>query len=95
MSETIIPVMDDPLGKYWTQPSDIRSVPMDDTHVILTQQQIRELSNYDRSLPTGVYPGKCWLRRESTKTYLVWYGAEQPDHCCPIFFREVLELTDA
>jgi hypothetical protein len=69
-----IPVMDDPLGRYWDQPSDIRSVLMDDTHVILTERQISQLRNYDSSMPSGVYPGKCWLRTNKHKTWLVWYG---------------------
>ena len=88
----IIPAMDDPLGKYWNQPKDIRTVLMDDDHVVLSRDHIAGLSKYDTSLPSGVYPGKCWLRREvrPERTLLVWYGPETEDKCCPILFREVL-----
>lgn len=91
----MIPVMDDPLGKHWEQPSDIRSAPMDEEHILLTSAQIKQLHKYDSSMPTGVYPGKCWMRREPGKTLFVWYGEENAEHNCPILFREVLELTDA
>lgn len=85
-----IPVMDDPLGKYWDQPLDIREVQMDETHVLLTERHVKGLMEYSTSLPSGVYPGKCWLRRERNRTLLAWYGAETPDRMCPIIFREIL-----
>lgn len=88
-----IPVMDDPLGKHWDQPRDIREVLMDDTHVILTSDHIGQLSKYDATLPSGVYPGKAWMRREAGRTLLAWYGAENADKMCPILFREVLEIA--
>lgn len=71
-----IPEMTDPLGRHWNQPKDIRSAPMDGKHVILTKAQISGLSNYDRSMPSGVYSGKCWLRENGKTTWLVWYGRE-------------------
>jgi hypothetical protein len=89
-----IPIMDDPMmGKHWQQPHDISSAPMDETHVILTPAQVDALLKYDRSMPSGVYPGKCWMRREHCATYLVWYGEETADHKCPILFRHVLDLV--
>lgn len=87
-----IPLMDDPLGKHWDQPRDIREVAMDSTHVILSARHIAALPEYSTSLPSGVYPGKCWLRRETGRDLLVWYGAETPEHTCPILFREVLRV---
>lgn len=86
-----IPAMTDPLGAHWDQPKDIRSVPMDDTHVILTPAQKRELCNYDASLPSGTYPGKCWLRTNGGVTWLVWYGAIEGKDIL-IGRREVLEM---
>ena len=86
----MIPVMDDPLGRYWEQPGDIRAALMDDTHVLLTRGQVRGLHEYSSSLPTGVYPGKCWRRREPGRHLLVWYGDETPDGRCPILFRDIL-----
>lgn len=88
-----IPVMDDPLGNYWEQPRDIRAVEMDTTHVLLTPRHIRQLCEYSRTYPSGVYPGKCWRRVESDRHLLVWYGDETPEGLCPILFREILEVT--
>lgn len=87
-----IPVMDDPLSRHWRQPKTIRSAPMDDTHVILTSDQIGQLSTYSSTRPTGVYPGKCWLREEARRRLLlVWYGDEE-ERGVPILFREVLQV---
>ena len=87
----LIPVMDDPLGKHWDQPNDIRQALMDATHVMLRPDQIRRLPEYSASLPSGVYPGKCWLRIDRDGRWLGWFGAETPDHKCPILWREILE----
>lgn len=89
-----IPVMDDPLGKYWDQPKDIRRAPMDATHVILRPGQVRELSEYSAPWPTGVYPGKCWRCIESKpdRHLLVWYGPETDTGMCEIMFRELLSV---
>lgn len=86
-----IPVMDDPLGKHWEQPRDIREAPMDEDFVILTSRQVSELHEYSTTLPTGVYPGKCWQRKERNpdRHLLVWYGAENAEKNCPILFREI------
>jgi len=89
----LIPVMDDPLGKHWDQPSDVRFAPMDETHVILTPHQTRQLAHYNSSMPSGVYPGKVWGRKEPGRYLLAWYGPETPDHKCPIMFREILEVA--
>jgi hypothetical protein len=87
-----IPVMDDPLGKYWVQPPYIRLALMDEKHIILTSSEVAKLPRYNTSIPTGVYPGKCWLRREEGRVMLVWYGEETPEHNCPILFRDVIVL---
>lgn len=86
-----IPIMDDPLGKHWRQPTDIRSAPMDDQHILLSSEQVAGLAEYSSTIPTGVYPGKCWKRLQSTGPLFVWFGAET-DGKCPILFREILEV---
>lgn len=83
-----IPVMNDPLSKYWYQPKDIRSAPMDDKHVLLTTEQYNKLSKYNSTNPSGVYPGKCWMRINDA-SYLVWYG-EDIKGMCSINYRVVL-----
>lgn len=85
----MIPVMDDPLGKYWDQPCDIRSAPMDETHVLLTEQQFRDLHEYSATLPSGVYPGKCWKRKEQS-WLLVWFGIAADPTSCTIEHRLIL-----
>ena len=87
----MIPAMTDPLGKHWDQPKDIREAEMDDTHVILTPEQIKGLCNYDASLPSGTYSGKCWLRTNGDMTWLVWYGDVVGEDIL-IHRREVLVL---
>lgn len=88
-----IPAMDASLGKHWRQPAHIRLALMDEMHILLTTRQTEELSKYDRSIPTGVYPGKCWMRKEGSRVpLLVWYGAETLNGNCPILFREILIL---
>ena len=94
MSDTnSIPAMTDPLGRHWRQPADIRSAPMDEAHVLLTPAQVAGLSSYDSSIPSGVYPGKCWLRHQGDQTLLAWFGDEREDRRCPIMFREALVIA--
>lgn len=90
-----IPVMDDPLGRHWRQPADIRFVVMDDSHVLLTPNHLAQLPEYSSTIPSGVYPGKCWQRKEPERHLLAWYGDETPDGMCGIMFREILVVEDA
>jgi hypothetical protein len=85
----MIPEMTDPLGKHWEQPRTIREAPMDDDHVLLTKAQFDRLHEYSSTLPTGVYPGKCWKRKED-RWLLVWYGLTPDPTQCSIEFREIL-----
>lgn len=89
----MIPEMDDPLGKYWRQPANIREAPMDDEVVLLTPAQFDGLASYETTTPSGVYPGKCWKARKivrrgdalhfSNEWYLRWYGIvpDNPKMC--------------
>lgn len=81
----MIPEITDPLGKHWDQPHDIREAPMDGDLVLLTPRQFEALSEYSASMPSGVYPGKCWKREEyerdeeghiirTGRWWLGWYG---------------------
>lgn len=72
----MIPAMTDELGRYWRQPADIRDAPIDGSHVLLTRRQFDGLSDYTASLPSGVYPGKCWRRRTAVGWVLVWFGVD-------------------
>jgi len=91
----MIPEMTDPLGRYWHQPADIREAPMDETHVLLTVRQYGELSEYSDTMPSGVYPGKCWLwlphpRFKSDRKWLLWYGAQISATEVEVCKREIL-----
>lgn len=92
----MIPEMTDRLGRYWEQPADIRTAPMDDKSVILTPRQMAELHEYSTSMPTGVYPGKCWKRfeRRPSRTLLVWYGIAEDPKLCTIEVRDILVVAD-
>lgn len=89
MSLSLIPEMTDPLGKHWHQPADIRDAPMDDEIVLLTPRQFADLPEYSATLPTGVYPGKCWKRAERGRTLLAWYGEADDPSLCSINFRQI------
>lgn len=89
----MIPAMTDPRGKHWGQPADIRKAPMDGTHVLLTRRQFDGLSEYSATIPSGVYPGKCWKRAEpgpaSPRWLLMWYGEHAAPKMCSINSREI------
>jgi hypothetical protein len=69
-----IPLMTDPLGRYWDQPPR-DAIALDDTHALMTERAFEQLPEYSRTTPSGVYPGKMW--RHCTKDgdwYLCWFG---------------------
>jgi hypothetical protein len=90
-----IPPIVDPLGQHWRQPIDIRLAPMDDTHVLLTQQQFDGLSDYSHSYPSGTYDGKCWKREGEEYWYLCWYQPHATPGKIGIGSRVILPLDVA
>lgn len=88
-----IPEMTDPMGKHWVQPEDIRDAEMDDSHVLLSSAQFGELMEYTHSLPSGVYPGKCWKCDCRQAYYLMWYGPENAENMCAVLSREIIEVA--
>lgn len=73
-----LPRMDDPLGKHWPQPSDLRErVQVHETHAAISERDWLALPRYDHSLPSGVYPGKAWRRSK----FLCWYGPDRNGRC--------------
>lgn len=74
-----LPPMTDPLGRHWHQPRNLRDVvKLHDTHAVVPEGVFLSLSRYDSSLPTGVYPGKCWRMGQK---FLCWYGPERAGRC--------------
>jgi hypothetical protein len=90
----VIPLMTDPLGKYWDQPAR-SEIELDDTHALMTIGTFRKLKCYSGSRPTGCYPGKMWKRHDGACDWnyiaaggkpvwlLCWYGLSEkgPDWC--------------
>jgi hypothetical protein len=88
----MIPDMDDPMGRYWDQPSRDR-ILVDGRHAVMHADTMRELAKYDCTVPTGVYPGKMWRARRADGWLLCWYGAEQ-DGRCAIERRPILLVEE-
>ena len=94
-----VPPIDDPIGRYLHQPEP-RAMLFDASHVVMTEQQFRELYEYSATIPIGVYPGRCWRRhdgvyrtrpRKPLRWLLCWYGP-MVDGRCPIEYREILTV---
>lgn len=102
---TEIPLMTDPLGRYWEQPL-VKDILVDDTHAIMTTKTFEELADYTYTNPSGVYPGKMWKGRMvlcNTKTCpityyysnnrweLRWWGiSDKGENFCSNNQREIL-----
>jgi hypothetical protein len=76
-NNNIIPPITNPLGVYWKQPPT-DSILLDDTHALMDVETFKNLSNYECSIPSGVYEGKMWRRGMD----LIWFGpSADPDKC--------------
>jgi len=83
-----IPRMDDPLGKHWRQPANLRDrVGIYWNHVTISERDWFALSNYETANPSGVYPGKVWRRGK----YLRWYGPDRDNKCRLVTFRALVQ----
>ncbi|AUR85920.1 hypothetical protein NVP1081O_185 [Vibrio phage 1.081.O._10N.286.52.C2] len=88
LTNTLIPEMVDPLGKYWTQPSRL-NVLVDRAYASMSRNAFSILADYSHSRPTGVYAGKMWKANIDGVWYLKWYGPEK-DRRFDILTRELL-----
>lgn len=81
-----IPPMTHPLAKHWDQPPR-EHIVITPAEARMTQETMRRLATYDSTLPSGVYPGKMWLRNQpipqtdKTVPLLCWYAEDGMDHC--------------
>lgn len=93
-----VPPMRDPLSMYWEQPDPCKWL-FDETHVVIPERDLQKLASYDTSMPSGVYEGKMWQRKESVhvggRHMLVWYGPSELVGQCGIYFREILTVGGA
>jgi len=85
----VIPAMTDPLGRSWEQPP-ASEILVDESHAVMTNTTLLRLHAYDHSIPTGVYTGKMWRRREASGHLLCWYGPSEKPNECSINYRPVL-----
>lgn len=88
-----IPPLDfkrDPIARGWSQPDPAGFLFLGDS-VLLHPGQISALYGYDSTLPTGVYPGKCWKRDDAALgLLLMWYGFGPDDSRCSINYRKII-----
>lgn len=92
MSGSVIPPITDPMGKCWDQP-DPANWLIDEAHVVMPECDWKRLARYDHTMPSGVYPGKCWARVESDVAFFLgWYGESQigPGYCSNNWRRVLL-----
>lgn len=71
----VIPEMTNPLGIHWKQPNRDQIVIRNEKAYVSTRDH-QDFSRYDSSFPSGVYPGKMWVRNNGGVEYLVWYDAD-------------------
>ena len=94
MAELItIPVITDPLGASWEQPSSANML-IDDESAIMSQADLDKLAEYSMSNPTGAYEGKMWKRLGQINNifYLCWYSTAIEEGYLDINFRRIIIL---
>ena len=74
-----IPVITDPLGKYWKQP-EVEQIELDNTHALMSMQTFNKLMEYSCSFPTGVYEGKMWKSKTIDGWILRWFAEDPRDN---------------
>lgn len=82
----MIPAITDPNGRYWDQPKR-EDILIDETHAIMSKDTFAKLCHYEISIPSGVYTGKMWRRRNT----LVWFADHPTDaKLCSMHCREII-----
>lgn len=80
-----IPPITSEQGRGWRQPSTTH-IDFDGDYALMPQWVFKELSEYSRSMPSGVYDGKMWKAQMKDGTWLLrWYEpCDEPSKCaCP------------
>lgn len=100
----MIPAMTHPLSRHWDQPPAER-VLVDDTHALMSPETFAALAEYSTSMPSGVYEGKMWKRRDGAFEYaqrrrqeppewlLCWYGPGEAPETCSVEWRRILVVS--
>ena len=87
------PVMVDPMGAHWTQPSR-QDVLIDEKHAVMSRNSLSMLLDYSHSVPSGVYDGKMWKTLHNGAWYLRWFSPSKDPTRCAINARLILVLED-
>ena len=88
-----IPPITEPEGKCWYQPSYDELIFSDDA-VMVSRDAFNRLSDYSRSIPSGVYEGKIWKSMIKDQWYLCWFGAHSTDPKLCTIYRLPLIIDD-
>lgn len=74
LDSRVIPIMTNPLGKAWRQPSLAKLIFRED-YVLMDKESFDILHNYETSYPSRVYEGKIWR----SGGILMWYDLHETD----------------
>lgn len=69
--KTVIPDIDDPLGKYWKQP-ETKEIILNGGLAIMNRAAFEKLHDYSNSRPSALYIGKMWKERFGADWILRW-----------------------
>lgn len=87
---TVIPLMTNPLGKYWDQPKNTE-IEVDEKSALMTKSAFKKLKDYSHSIPSGVYEGKMWKAKNGECWILRWYQSiPDNDKEMDIISREII-----
>lgn len=78
MTETTIPPITNPLGKYWKQPK-VENIKFAFGCAWVSKNDYDLLPEYSTSNPTGAYEGKMWKRISGKQAYLCFFVNDPAD----------------
>lgn len=64
MTHNQIPLMTDPLSRFWDQPP-IDGILTDEKNAIVSDEDWEKMAHYGCSIPSGTYSGKIWERQHT------------------------------
>ena len=86
-----IPVITNPLGKYWKQP-EVEQIELDNNHALMSKKTFNKLQEYSCSQPTGVYEGKMWKSKTIDGWVLRWFSENYDKDYCSNNSRMILTV---
>ncbi len=89
--ENQIPQMTHPLSSGWNQPKT-SEILVDKDSAIMSEETLKELHEYNCSLPSAAYSGKMWKMKTTTGYALVLFNEELPNDRIAIKYRNIILL---